>query len=105
MSLIEDLGLDPDSLTWEDLAACQGMETSWFFEDYENSSTHAKQVDQVCLNCPVIMACSKAGRSNKEEGVWGGVYWANGKIDKTKNKHKTEAEWKAIEKRVGAKIR
>jgi hypothetical protein len=85
---------------WQDLAACDSMTgvrrpdgtvDDWFFDSYENS-TVAEQVDEMCRRCPVRRNCLYAGVTNNEQGVWGGFYLTNGKMDKTRNAHKTEEE-------------
>jgi hypothetical protein len=110
MNLLQRLGIDPETFEWSDLAACKGMGTAkeveqfgdLFYDQYERSPVVAEQVDQICLTCPVIAACSKAGQVNKEEGVWGGVYWdGTGKPDKTRNKHKTRQVWDQIKSLTG----
>jgi hypothetical protein len=96
MSLLSELGLDPDNLQWHQLALCDGMPLTWFYDSYESDSEIAKAVDDVCLNCPVIKECGLQGAGG-EYGVWGGIYWSgNGKPDKAKNSHKTEDDWKAV---------
>ena len=94
MNLLEQLGLDPETFTWHDLAACVGIENADIFYDrYETDKRTAKQVDEMCLHCPVMKQCAQAGM-NGETGVWGAVYWnGNGKPDASKNEHKTEDVW------------
>jgi len=105
MSLIDDLGLDPDNFDWQDLASCRGMDTNWFYDTYENDEVAATAADQICYNCPVITACGLQALEAKEEGLWGGVYWtSSGKPDKSRNKHKTEEEWKWLEQKLGRKL-
>ena len=100
MNLIQELGLDPDNLQWHQLSLCDGMELNWFYDLYESDVEVAKQVDEVCLACPVIAECGLRGASG-EYGVWGGIYWAgNGKPDRAKNAHKTEATWAALRKKA-----
>jgi hypothetical protein len=90
MNFIEELGLDPEDFEWNDLALCQGMPTTMFYDDYEKDVEVAKQVDQVCLSCPVIAQCFFKG-SEGNFGVWGGIYWNGaGKPDRNKNSHKTD---------------
>lgn len=97
MSLVDDLGLDPDNLRWQDLGFCNNREiSSLFYEDYESNPITAKYVDQICLHCPVIKYCYQSAKENKESGVWGGVYWDEGKIDDYKNSHKTKETWEII---------
>ena len=100
MNLIDQLGLDPEHLEWQQLALCSGMEINWFYDLYESDDMFAKAVDETCLACPVIKECGIRGASG-EYGVWGGIYWAgNGKPDKAKNNHKTPEVWAEIRKRA-----
>lgn len=93
MGLLDELGLDQESLEWYDLALCGGMETIWFYDLYETDSEVAKAVDATCLSCPVIKECGMRGLDG-EFGVWGGVYWSGGgKPDRAKNSHKTSEVW------------
>lgn len=85
---LDDLGLDPKRFTWQDLSSCQGVNTELFFDEYEGAT--AKQIDAMCLACPVVKKCLLAGIEGSETGVWGGFYLVLGKVDKTKNAHKTE---------------
>jgi hypothetical protein len=108
MSLIDILGIDPDTFRWQDIAACGGMapkkagEVNMFYEGYEEDSVIAKNIDQVCFSCPVIAACAQTASQNKEEGVWGGIYWnSRGKVDEIRNRHKTKDEWAWLEKTTG----
>lgn len=98
--LLEELGLDPDSLSWHDLALCKGMEREWFYSDYENDAEIAKAVDEGCLRCPVFHECFNQGAMEGEWGVWGGVYWdGTGKPSTKRNQHKTEEVWAKIKER------
>lgn len=99
MSLIEELGLDADHLQWYQLALCEGTDINWFYDLYESDTELAKQVDQMCLSCPVISECYNFAQDNGEYGVWGGLYWNNGKPDRAKNSHKTPE----ILKKIGEK--
>ena len=101
---------------WEDLASCIGMEVRFFHKDdrsldevpegvdpsenYEDDEEIAKITDQICLSCPVIKQCLDKGQSTGQWGVWGGVYLSAGKIDKTRNSHKTKEIWKEWSNRV-----
>jgi hypothetical protein len=99
MSLLEELGLDPENIEWFQLALCDGMEIVWFYDSYESDQEIAKAVDDHCLHCPVIKECGLRGM-NGEYGVWGGIYWAgNGKPDKAKNNHKTPEVWATIQEK------
>lgn len=99
--LIRNLGLDPESIDWQDLALCQHITTSLFYEDYESDPEIAKATDQACLTCPVMKECATIAQENNEYGVWGAIYWnGSGKPDVTKNSHKTEVTWEIIRGRI-----
>ena len=101
-SLLEELGLDAESIEWQQLSLCKGMDTELFYDDYESNSKTARQVDQACLTCPVMAQCAQQGQ-NGEYGVWGGIYWdGQGKPDKAKNAHKTEEDWAEIRRRLSS---
>jgi hypothetical protein len=88
--ILNSLGLDKDSLQWQDLALCLGMDTNLFFDQYETDVNVAKSIDQACLSCPVIAMCYQYGTESDNYGVWGGVYLSSGSPDKSKNSHKTK---------------
>jgi hypothetical protein len=92
-SIIEQLGLDPESLRWYQLGACAGSDVNLFYDNYESDRIIATQIDEMCLHCPVISQCYNEGVSNKERGVWGGVYLNLGRVDVEHNSHKTEDTW------------
>jgi hypothetical protein len=99
-NLLEELGLDAESIEWTQLSLCRGMETELFYDEYESDPKIACQVDQACLVCPVMAQCGQQGLSG-EYGVWGAIYWdGQGKPDKAKNAHKTEEDWKEIRRRL-----
>ncbi len=83
-------GFDPQNFSWHDIASCQHLSFNLFFEDYETDKMIAREVDNICLSCPVQKECFNAGIENKEIGVWGGFYLINGEPDKAKNNHKTQ---------------
>lgn len=92
--ILDLLNVDPQDIDWTDLAACSGLQTNFFFDDYENDPVLAKNIDEMCIACPVSKYCLDAGMSNNEYGVWGGIYLSLGKLDKTRNSHKTQDVWK-----------
>lgn len=98
MNLFKLLGLDEASFTWIDAGACKGMDVNLFFDDYEDDKFVAAAVDERCLSCPVMRECGEFAKTHKQEGVWGGIYWYNGKIDEKRNEHKTSADWAKIKK-------
>lgn len=95
-SALDELGIDPDDLEWEDLAVCHGLDLNRFYDDYESSPREAILTDQICLSCPVRKECLAAGVENGGWGVWGGVYLVSGRVDEAKNAHKTRDIWKQI---------
>lgn len=94
------LGLDLETLEWFDLALCKGMDTNLFYDDYEQDTTVAKVIDEVCLSCPIQKQCLMRGVENGEWGVWGGVFLSSGRPDENKNSHKTKETWDAIEGKI-----
>jgi len=73
--------------------SCNNMDTNLFFEKYEEDSIVAEGVDTLCSQCPEQRQCLAYAVSNQEWGVWGGVYFENGKISKEFNKHKDNDTW------------
>ncbi len=69
------------------------MDTNIFFDKYEEDQNLASSIDHICQKCPVNKNCFAWGISNKEWGVWGGVYLKDGKIDKEFNAHKDKEDW------------
>lgn len=95
-----ELGIDPDTASWKEYAACKGLDTDFFYDYYEGDPFMAKTIDQTCLSCPVMVQCLEWGVENGEWGVWGGVYLTSGKKDTNKNAHKTKEVWDAIAQRI-----
>lgn len=78
---------------WKDNARCQGLDTNLFFDKYEEDETLRRSVESLCFECPVKTICFAIGISNKEWGVWGGVYLENGNISREFNKHRSKQDW------------
>ncbi len=98
--ILNQLGVDPSHLEWQKFALCPETDPAWFFEDYEKDPEIAKQVDNLCLSCPVLKQCLEQG-SQGQFGVWGAIYWnGSGKPDAAKNKHKTPEVWSEIENKI-----
>jgi hypothetical protein len=91
-------GIDYEDIKWYHLSACRNMPINWFYDDYESDKELAKQVDQICLHCPVIKQCYAEGVTNKEKGVRGGIYMDLGRSDKQHNLHKEQEIWKQLKK-------
>jgi hypothetical protein len=89
--ILDVLGIEDSEFHWRYLALCQGMNSNDFHDRYEADPEHAKAIDDLCLSCPVRKECLLEGVQNNEWGVWGGWFLVNGKIDETKNQHKTQA--------------
>jgi hypothetical protein len=99
-SILEQRGINPDDVQWEDLALCRGLPTTLFFEVYEQDKLAALYVDEMCLRCPVMKQCALSSQTNNGFGVWGGVYWNAAKVDTYRNSHKTPDTWKKIKERL-----
>jgi len=78
---------------WKDRGKCHGQEVNIFFDIYEANPHMRQTIDKICLGCPVLKDCFSEGVSNKEWGVWGGVYLEDGDVSKEFNDHKTRQEW------------
>jgi hypothetical protein len=78
---------------WKDEAACRGYDTNLFFEKYEDDSTLRPVIEKICASCPVAKQCFAVGVSQKEWGVWGGIYLENGKISREFSRHRTKENW------------
>jgi len=78
---------------WKDEAACLGMETDDFFDNYEEQPEIRAEIDSICKACPVRRICFANGISGKNTGVWGGVYLEQGDISREFNRHKTKQDW------------
>jgi hypothetical protein len=78
---------------WKDNALCLDYDTNIFFEKYEDDELLRPAVDQLCSKCPVSKVCFAVGVSQKEWGIWGGVYLEGGQISKEFSKHKSKTDW------------
>jgi hypothetical protein len=78
---------------WKDQARCKDYDWNLFFEKYEENTNLRPAIDSLCSECPVAKQCFAVGVSQKEWGVWGGVYLENGKISREFNRHRTKAKW------------
>jgi hypothetical protein len=81
------------SQKWKDRARCKDYDWNLFFEKYEEDTNLRPAIDSLCGGCPVARQCFATGVSQKEWGVWGGVYLENGKISREFNRHRTKAKW------------
>lgn len=78
---------------WKDDAKCLDYDTNIFFDKYEEDEAIRPAVDKLCSACPVSRTCFAVGISQKEWGVWGGIYLENGIISREFNSHKDKKDW------------
>ena len=82
-----------DKNEWKDSGSCRDYDTNLFFDKYEENEKLRPAIDKLCAECPMARQCFAVGVSQKEWGVWGGIYIENGKISREFNKHRTKADW------------
>lgn len=82
-----------DKNAWKDDASCRDYDTNLFFDKYEEEVQHRPAIENLCSGCPVARQCFAVGISQKEWGVWGGIYLENGKISREFNRHRTKQDW------------
>jgi hypothetical protein len=82
-----------DKNAWKDEASCLNYDVNVFFDKYEESESFRPAVDKICSDCPVAKMCFAVGISQKEYGVWGGVYLEKGKISREFGRHKSTKDW------------
>lgn len=80
-------------MSWTKQGTCFSHDTNIFFDIYENNPKVRNVIDDMCSSCPVRRTCFATAVSNKEWGVWGGVYLEDGKISAEFNNHKTNIDW------------
>ena len=78
---------------WKDGGKCRDYDTNLFFDKYEEDLDRRPAIDNLCAGCPVAKQCFAVGVSQKEWGVWGGIYVENGKISREFNKHRSKEDW------------
>lgn len=82
-----------DKHEWKDKAACKDYDINLFFDKYEEDVSLRPAIDSVCSGCPMARRCFAVGVSQKEWGVWGGVYLENGKVSREFNRNKSKLDW------------
>lgn len=82
-----------DKHKWKQSASCHDYDWNLFFDYYEENLPVRPAIDKLCSECPVARQCFAVGVSQKEWGVWGGVYLENGKISREFNSHKNKQSW------------
>lgn len=78
---------------WKEDGNCKDYDTNLFFDKYEEDLEFRPAIDKLCSDCPVVRQCFAVGVSQKEWGVWGGIYLENGKISREFNKHRSKDDW------------
>lgn len=78
---------------WKEDGNCRDYDTNLFFDKYEEDLDLRPAIDKLCSDCPVVRQCFAVGVSQKEWGVWGGIYLENGKISREFNKHRSKEDW------------
>lgn len=82
-----------DKHGWKDDAPCLDYDVNLFFDKYEEDEELRPTIDKLCGGCPLARQCFAVGVSQKEWGVWGGVYLENGKISREFSRHRTKQQW------------
>jgi hypothetical protein len=82
-----------DKHKWKESSACKDYDFNLFFDKYENDEKLRPAIQKVCDGCPVQRQCFAVGVSQKEWGVWGGIYLENGGISREFNKHRDRENW------------
>ena len=77
---------------WKDNALCLEYDTNLFFDKYEDDELLRPAIDKLCSMCPVLKMCFAVGVSQKEWGIWGGVFLEGGQISKEFSKHKSKLD-------------
>lgn len=82
-----------DKNKWKDQAACLDYDTNLFFDKYEEDEDLRPAIESVCQMCPIQRQCFAVGVSQKEWGVWGGIYLENGGISREFARHRNKEDW------------
>lgn len=92
--------INKELFRWSDVASCHGLHHNYFFDFYESNRNIAKNIDELCSNCPVRKECYLSGKKHKETGVWGGFYLINGDVDAHRNSHKNKTVWDRLDEHL-----
>jgi len=82
-----------DKHSWKDDADCLNYDVNDFFDNYEEDLELRPEIHKLCSECPLARHCFAVGVSQKETGVWGGIYLESGKISREFNRHRTKQQW------------
>lgn len=85
-----------DQHKWKDSARCKDYDWNLFFDNYEEDTALRPAIDSLCASCPVARQCFAVGVSQKEWGVWGGIYLEGGKISREFNRHRNKQNWSEV---------
>ena len=93
-------------MTWRRNSECLNEDTNLYYEAFDSlddlsnlddlddyNQELAREVDAICLTCPIQKRCFAEGVSHLEWGVWGGIYFEEGVVSERYNKHKTPEDW------------
>jgi hypothetical protein len=78
---------------WKLQGSCVNYDVNLFFDKYEENEQLRPAIEKICSECPVARTCFAVGISQKEYGVWGGVYLEKGKISREFGRHKSREDW------------
>lgn len=78
---------------WKYKGKCLDYDVNLFFDKYEEDEQLRPAIDKLCASCPVARQCFAVGVSQKEYGVWGGVYLEKGKISREFGRHRSKEDW------------
>jgi hypothetical protein len=78
-----------DKNAWKDKGSCVNYDVNLFFD---NESLRPA-IEKICSGCPVASTCFAVGISQKEYGVWGGIYLEKGKISREFGRHRSKEDW------------
>lgn len=82
-----------DKHSWKESASCLNYDVNIFFDKYEEQESLRPAVDKICSQCPVAKMCFAVGVSQKEYGVWGGIFLEKGKISREFGRHRSKKDW------------
>ncbi len=82
-----------DRHSWKNDGACVNYDVNLFFDKYEENEQLRPAIDKICAECPVARICFAVGVSQKEYGVWGGVFLEKGKISREFGRHRSKEDW------------
>lgn len=82
-----------DKNAWKDKGSCVNYDVNLFFDKYEENEQLRPAIEALCSECPVARTCFAVGISQKEYGIWGGIYLEKGKVSRELGKHRSKSDW------------